>query len=132
MSYNKNSINFIFTRINIDSFEKSFIKNIGNNGYEAEYFDFDRLCETDLMIRTVKKDDFMVISRNGKGKKVNRILIDAKIPRDDREYLPVVAYENRVLYIPKVRRSMDFLVDENTRSVLRVEYFNNRYVKEEL
>ena len=84
------------------------------------------------MIRTVKKDDFMVISRNGKGKKVNRILIDAKIPRDDREYLPVVAYENRVLYIPKVRRSMDFLVDENTRSVLRVEYFNNRYVKEEL
>ena len=43
-----------------------------------------------------------------------------------------MAYENRVLYIPKVRRSMDFLVDENTRSVLRVEYFNNRYVKEEL
>lgn len=123
LSYNGGSINFVFTRINIENFDKDLIKNIGNNGCGIEYFDFDGLCEKALMIRTAKKDDFMTISKKGGTKKLNRILIDAKIPRDERESLSVLAYGNRVLYIPKVRRSMDFFIYENTKSVLKVEYF---------
>ncbi len=124
LRYNTNSIDFIFTRINIDCFDKDCIKNTGKV-CSVEYFDFDRLCERTLTIRYIKKDDFMIISKNGNRKKVNRVLIDAKIPVEDRDSLVVLSDENRVLYIPKIRRGMDFLIDENTRSVLKIECFNN-------
>lgn len=126
MSYNINSINFLFTRLDIADFDRKYVKNSENIGIcEAEYFDFDRLCENNLELRSIKKDDFMVISKNGNSKKINRILIDAKIPKEDRDSLTALAYGNRIFYLPRVRRGMDYLVDENTKSILRVEYFNN-------
>jgi tRNA(Ile)-lysidine synthase len=57
----------------------------------------------------------------GKGtKKVKDLLIDARIPVQIRDFLPVICDQAGILWIPTVRRSDRAALSETTEKVLRL------------
>lgn len=83
-------------------------------------FDLE-LLHLPLTVRNRREGDRMALMRGGT-KKLKEILIDCKIPREERGLLPILADGERVLWVPGVVRSGNALVTPATRSLLIVEY----------
>lgn len=97
-------------------------------GEYVALFDLDALPEHGgLVLRTwVPGDAIRPIGMRGR-KKLQDVLVDAKIPREIRAYLPVVALPGEggeVLWVPGPggRRSSTAPLIEQTRRVLRIEF----------
>ena len=72
--------------------------------------------------------DYMVIDRLGHTKKLSRILIENKIPREKRNALWVLADGEHILWAPQIRRtSMGYYVTEETKEVLVVQIDGERW-----
>ncbi|WP_134702195.1 tRNA lysidine(34) synthetase TilS [Ammoniphilus sp. YIM 78166] len=76
-------------------------------------FDLDQLMGP-VVIRSRHPGDRMKILGMEGTKKVKDILIDEKIPRQEREALPLLADDQSVLWIPGIRRSGRALVTAHT------------------
>jgi tRNA(Ile)-lysidine synthase len=55
-------------------------------------------------------------------KKINRFLTDAKIPRQDRHFSPVLVSAGRIIAIAGLRVDHDFRVQDATRCFLRIDW----------
>lgn len=53
---------------------------------------------------------------------VNRLMIDDKIPRQERDAIPILAEENHVLWVVGSRISEYYKITEQTKNVLQVIY----------
>lgn len=85
----------------------------------SEDFDFAEL-QLPLVVRTRRAGDRMR-PFGGKGtKKVKDLLIDARIPVQIRDFLPVICDQAGILWIPTVRRSDRAALSETTEKVLRL------------
>lgn len=93
-------------------------KTIPKNCY-TKWFDYDKIIDA-VVIRTRKQGDFLQIHKDGGKKSIKSLLIDAKIPKDDRDTCYLLASGHHVLWIPQVRTSEAFLVDETTTRILSV------------
>lgn len=70
----------------------------------------------------------MVIDRQGHTKKLSRILIENKIPREKRNALWILADGEHILWVPQIRRtSMEYYVTEETKEVLVVQINGERW-----
>ncbi|MDR6227091.1 tRNA lysidine(34) synthetase TilS [Desmospora profundinema] len=84
---------------------------------EWAVFDRDRL-PSPLAIRTRRPGDRMRPFGLGGSKKVKALLIDAKIPRRDRDRIPLITAGEEILWIPGVARSDVATWDDCTRGYL--------------
>mgnify|MGYP001163279209 CR=1 FL=1 len=92
----------------------------GKTEYTAS-FDLDQLAMP-LSVRSRKPGDRMRLLGLNATKKVKNIFIDEKIPPSRRNAIPIfVDAEERILWIPGVRRSAYALVTEHTRNVLHAK-----------
>ena len=72
--------------------------------------------------------DDLVIDRQGHTKKLSRILLEEKIPREKRSTLWVLADGKHILWVPQIRRtSMGYYVTEETKEVLIVHIDGERW-----
>lgn len=79
-------------------------------------FDYD-IIPFDTKIRTrMPKDRFKPYGR-GITKTLKKLFIDAKIPAEKRNLIPVIASENRVLWVYGFGVAQDCAVTENTKNV---------------
>jgi len=101
--------------------KQEFFQGIPEKTY-TKWFDYDKI-ERYLSIRTRKTGDFLEISREHKRKKLNRFLIDEKIPAREREHLRVLADGSHVLWVPGKRISERYKVTEETRQILKVQIY---------
>ena len=81
-------------------------------------FDYDKI-EQRLFCRTRRAGD--VIRLKAGRKKIKDVFIDEKIPKEERERVPLIAAEQEILWIPGVRRSIAGLVDETTKRFLYIQ-----------
>ena len=81
-------------------------------------FDYDKI-EAGLFCRTRKAGD--VIRLQAGRKKIKDVFIDEKIPKEERDRIPLIAAEQEILWIPDVRRSAAGLVDETTKRFLYIQ-----------
>lgn len=88
---------------------------------DTKYFDYDKIKNT-LLLRTRKPGDFFQISERGGTKKVKSFLIDQKIPRKERDSLLLLADGKHVLWIIGKRTSEAYHVQEETKTILKVSY----------
>lgn len=76
-----------------------------------------------IHLRTRRKGDFIAL-KNGR-KKIQDLFVDDKVPRDQRDLIPLCAIDNEVLWIPsgggKKRYSAVCPVTETTQHVLALE-----------
>lgn len=87
----------------------------------TEWFNYDIIKAYVALIRRRQAGDYMVINRQGHKKKLKALLIDAKVPANRRDQIPVLALGKEILWIPGVRRSSAYLVTEETRQILQIE-----------
>lgn len=88
-------------------------------GDDIVYLDMDEAGEG-LYIRTMRPGDRMVPFGMDGHKKVKDILIDAKVPREDRQSLPLLLKGEEVVWVPGVRRSGLLKITPRTKRVLKV------------
>lgn len=98
-------------------------ESVSADGNEA-WFDADGLVWP-LRVRSRRPGDRILLAGSGR-KKVKDLLIDLKIPRADRDRLPlVVDADGHVLWIPGVRRSGVARISEDTRRILHMKFYHN-------
>lgn len=84
--------------------------------------DYDLISDKKLFLRSRRSGDRMVWFPDGRTKKIKNILIDEKIPRQDRDKIPLICTGNEVLAIAGGRVSEKYKVTKDTERVLVVKY----------
>ncbi|MFA6618899.1 MAG: tRNA lysidine(34) synthetase TilS [Candidatus Neomarinimicrobiota bacterium] len=85
------------------------------------YFSIDLLGES-LKFRTWENGDQMTVFGAGKNKKVSNILKDEKVGALEKQTYPVLVKDQSILWIPGVKRSNRYLVDEDSFEMLVFTY----------
>ena len=80
-----------------------------------------QLIEGDLSIRNRQPGDRMRVKGMDGSKKIKEIFIDEKIPKLQREQVPLLADEEKILWIPGVKNSEACSLPSNVERVLVVE-----------
>lgn len=86
------------------------------------HFDGDLVCFP-LQIRSVEPGDRLKVWGGGGSRKVSRILIEAKIPKNLRPQVPLLVKDNQILWVAGLRRSDIAPVGGRTKRVLSAEWF---------
>ena len=84
-----------------------------------KYFNCDKIKNT-LVVRYRQGDDYIVIDDKGTKKKLNRFMIDEKIPKMMRDSIPVIADGNNIIWICDYRISSYYKADKFTKNILRI------------
>lgn len=94
---------------NINYNKNSFIK----------YFNFDKINKG-ITIRYRKNGDRIIpIGLNG-SKKVKDIFIDMKIPKEDRDSIPILEFDNNISWIVGIKQSDLYKIRKDTKKVLKI------------
>ena len=65
--------------------------------------------------------DYLRIHADGGKKSLKRYLIDEKIPREEREDLPLLADGDHILWVIGYRISEGYKVTEHTKRILQIQ-----------
>jgi tRNA(Ile)-lysidine synthase len=109
-------------RLRFELIEKKVLDDIPKNSY-TKWFDYDKIEDT-VVIRTKQQGDFLQINQNGGRKTLKSLFIDEKIPKEKREKMYLVMAGSHVLWVPGIRTSEAFLVDDQTKQILSVTLEN--------
>ena len=89
----------------------------------TKWFDYDKIVEP-LKVRTRQTGDYLTIKGkdNLQHKKLKDYMITEKIPKEERERIPVLAEGPHILWAVGYRISEYYKVTEDTKRILQVEY----------
>lgn len=87
----------------------------------TKWLDYDMISNNPC-IRTRKQGDYLTIDSAGNTKKLNRLMIDEKIPSEMRDQIPVIACGHEVLWIVGYRINARYRITPDTRQVLELKY----------
>lgn len=82
------------------------------------------------MVRTRQTGDYLSIA-DGRGgmlhKSLKSFLVDQKIPRTERDRLPLLAEDDHILWVVGYRISEYYKVTENTKRILEVQFIRKEF-----
>ena len=87
----------------------------------TKWMDYDKI-KNSLFIRPRKTGDHMQITRDGRQKKLSRIFMDDRIPREDRDGCLLIAEGPEILWIVGGRMSEKVKIMPDTIQVLEIQY----------
>jgi tRNA(Ile)-lysidine synthase len=96
-------------------------ENIPKSTY-TKWFDYDKIKKV-ISVRTATAEDEIAVYADGRKKKVADVFAEAKIPKEQRKTIPVLAEGSRVLWIPEIRGSEGYHVTKETKQVLIAEIY---------
>ncbi len=103
-------------------------QEVPTNRY-TKWFDYDKIKKCP-MIRTRQKGDYLTIA-DGRGgmihKSLKSFLVDQKIPRTERDRLPLLAEDDHILWVVGYRISEYYKVTENTKRILEVQFIRKEF-----
>ena len=94
-------------------------EKIPENRY-TKWFDYDKI-NNDVVIRTRRTGDYIEIAPGSRKKTVKAYMIDEKIPREERDRIPLAADGSHILWIIGYRMSEGYKITENTKNVLEIQ-----------
>ncbi|NLJ87278.1 MAG: tRNA lysidine(34) synthetase TilS [Epulopiscium sp.] len=100
--------------------DKKTFKLFNQNTY-TKSFDYDKIKDT-LQIRTRCEGDRIFFEEGSK--KLKKFFIDEKIPKDNRNQIPLLADGNRILWVIGYRYSDFYKITSSTNKVLEVKVIN--------
>ena len=100
--------------------EKNTSLDLSEKGY-TKFMNCDILTNK-LSLRNRRTGDYMVIDSAGSKKKLKDMLIDLKIPREEREELLLLARGQEILWIVGYRMSERCKVDKSDTEIYRVTF----------
>ncbi len=87
----------------------------------TKWFDYDKI-KYRLFARTRREGDLLTIDQQGNHKKITRVMIDEKIPKEERDLIPLLTCAEEVLWIVGIRSSEQYKITKDTKRVLEVKY----------
>jgi tRNA(Ile)-lysidine synthase len=81
-------------------------------------FDADRL-DFPLLVRHRADGDFFYPSGFGRKRKIQDFFVDQKVPRDERDIVPLILSANDIIWVVGYRGDDRFRVTENTKRLLK-------------
>lgn len=85
----------------------------------TKWFDYDRIRDT-IFLRTRRSGDFMQINKEGGTKLLKDIFINDKIPKEDRNHIPLLCEGEHVMWIMGGRISEAYKVTSTSKKILVV------------
>ena len=55
-------------------------------------------------------------------KKIKDIFMDLKIPREEREYIPVMCFDDKISWVVGLKVSEEFKVTKDTKNILKITF----------
>lgn len=87
----------------------------------TKWMDYDKI-KNNLYVRTRRAGDFLIVNQEGNRKKINRVMIDDKIPQEKRDSFPLIVSGHEVLWMAGGRISERYKITPQTRRVLELQY----------
>ena len=84
------------------------------------FFDADKL-DFPLLVRHRTDGDFFYPSGFGRKRKIQDFFVDQKVPRDERDIVPLILSANDIIWVVGYRGDDRFRVTENTKRALKLE-----------
>ncbi len=91
------------------------------DGKKVAVFDADKVGGV-LSVRPREKGDFFYPLGFGRRKKLQDFFVDEKVPRDERDAVPIIASGNNIVWIAGYRGDERFKATETTKRFLRLEF----------
>ena len=85
----------------------------------TKWMDYDKIG-SELVVRTRKEGDVVLIGKENHQKKLTRVMIDDHIPGAERDHTILVAQENRILMLAGGRMSDYYRITPCTKRVLEI------------
>ena len=124
--------NLILAKDDIDGKEVDFLgcliqfkvenkeKNLKfNNNDLIKYFDYDKINEYVTVRRRKNGDRIIPLGMTG-SKKLKDIFINMKVPKDYRDKIPVIQFDDEIAWILGVKTSNTYKVTNQTKNILKV------------
>ncbi len=93
-------------------------QEIPKNGY-TKWFDYDKI-KCALSVRYRETGDYMTLAGGGR-KTIKSFMIDEKVPKKEREKIPLVAEGSHVLWVIGYRISEYYKITDDTHTVLEMK-----------
>lgn len=90
----------------------------------TKWLDYDKI-QGRLYVRTRKNGDYMIINQAGNKKKIQRCMIDEKIPAQERERIPLLSCGAEILWMVGGRISEKYKITSETRKILEIRYMES-------
>ena len=84
-----------------------------------QYFDFDKISYNIYIRNRVDGDKIMPLGMNG-NKKIKDIFIDMKIPKEKRDNIPILCFDEKISWIIGIRTSEEYKVLNKSKNILKV------------
>ena len=95
----------------------------------TKYIDYDKIKDN-LLFRTRKEQDFIRLDFGSK--KLKKFFIDEKIPREDRDTLPLIADGEEIVWVIGSRLNTNYYVTEKTKRILEIKLIKQEMLQEGL
>ncbi|WP_343247822.1 tRNA lysidine(34) synthetase TilS [Diplocloster hominis] len=86
----------------------------------TKWFDYDKI-KNGVRIRTRQTGDYMIVNSGGDHQKLKSYFIDRKIPRENRDSIPLLADADHIIWIIGYRISEWYKITKDTKRILEVQ-----------
>lgn len=94
-------------------------KVLFNKDKLKKYFDLDSI-ENSVVIRK-RKDGDKITPLGMKGsKKLKDIFINEKIPKEERDYIPIVEFDGNIAWVTGIKASEEYKVKNSSKNILKI------------
>jgi len=105
--------------LSLKEIKRQELKDFGD-GKNTIYADLDKI-KFPLIVRARKPGDYFYPFGFGKKKKLQDFFVDEKIPRDERDTVPVIESDGAIVCIAGYRLDDRFKIDDNTKRCLQIK-----------
>lgn len=120
---NKNEINGKKIFFDNENIEFSLLKNDSNlylnQNNLIKYFDFDKINDSISLRKRKNGDKIIPLGMKG-SKKIKDLFIDMKVPKEERDCIPLLCFDENISWIVGIRVSEEYKITNKTKNILRV------------
>ncbi|MDI1472408.1 MAG: tRNA lysidine(34) synthetase TilS [Thermodesulfovibrio sp.] len=105
--------------LSIEELDREEVKDFGD-GKNTVYIDREKI-NFPLILRPRKPGDFFYPFGFGKKKKLQDFFVDEKIPRDERDLIPIIENSGEIVFIAGYRLDDRYKIEHNTKRCLKIK-----------
>lgn len=92
-----------------------------SNNDLIKFFDYDKIEEGITIRNRIDGDKMVPIGMKG-SKKLKDIFINLKVPKEKREIIPIICFDQKISWLVGVKVSEEFKITSNTKQILKITF----------